>query len=38
MFCSFGIVLIAAMANVPKVQRANLDTTHVDSPGSCRSP
>lgn len=38
MFCSFGIVLIAAMANVPKVQRANLDTTQVTRPALVEVP
>lgn len=38
MFCSLGIVLIAAMANVPEIHRDNLDTTHVARPALVEVP
>ena len=38
MFCPLGIVLIAAMANVRQVHRANMDTTHVTRPTLVEAP
>ena len=38
MFCPLGIVLIAAMANVRQVHRANMDNTQVTRPALLEVP